>query len=97
MELVTLFRALAHPVRWRIVNLLMNRPLRWNEIYVKLKREGYVTSPMHLNFHLDTLVKAHVILKKKEEKEVIYTLNPEVAEFVGQLLKSKTKIPLRGA
>ncbi len=97
MDIVSLLRALAHPVRLRIVELLSSKPMRWNEIYTKLRKEGYVISPTHFNFHLDVLVRSRLVIKRAEEKDIVYVLNPELEAFVDEILKSKTKIALRGA
>lgn len=66
-----LLRAVAHPIRLSIVDLLdEEQQLNVNRIYAQLGMEQSITSQ-----HLKVLRDAEVVITKREGKMIFYTLN----------------------
>jgi len=71
------FRALAHPARRRILNLLKEGPLSAGEI-----AEAFDFSKPTLSGHLDKLRSAGLVHARKQANRVIYSLNTSIIEGV---------------
>ena len=73
-----LFRALAHPARVRVLELLVDGERPVSELLADLGLE-----PSHLSQHLATLRRAGVVVSRRQANTVTYRL---ADESVGQML-----------
>jgi DNA-binding transcriptional ArsR family regulator len=72
------FKALAHPTRLQIINLLKDEPLCVCEILPQLESEQSNTSQ-----HLTVLKNQGIVESKKEGSKVIYSIkSPEIYEMI---------------
>jgi len=73
-----LFRTMGHPVRIRVLELLLDRPRPVREL-----RDETEVEPSSLSQQLALLRRAGLVESKREGSAVVYTLSaPEVAELM---------------
>lgn len=73
-----LFRTLGHPVRVRVLELLLEGPRPVHELLVEIEVE-----PSNLSQQLAVLRRAGLVSSRREGTTVLYTLSsPEVAEMM---------------
>src|SRR5680860_345355 len=73
-----LFRTMGHPVRIRVLELLLDRPRPVHELLVETEVEA-----SSLSQQLALLRRAGLVESKRQGAEVVYTLSaPEVAELM---------------
>lgn len=80
---VSTFKAIGHPVRNDILNLLREGPLTAGAI-----SENFDLSQATISHHLTLLKKAGLIRERKEKNYVIYELNTSVFEDTLRWLKT---------
>jgi ArsR family transcriptional regulator len=72
---MTVFEALAHPTRRRILELLRDRDMSAGEI-----AEHFDVSKPTLSGHFDKLRRADLVLAERDGTSIIYSLNLSVVE-----------------
>ncbi len=76
-----LFKALAHPVRIRLLEILAETPEQPRQVSELLAATGLEAS--HLSQHLAVLRKHHVVAAERRKSAVFYQLaHPKVAELL---------------
>jgi DNA-binding transcriptional ArsR family regulator len=81
-EATELLRALAHPLRLRLLSFIDNNPnINVNKIYKALKVEQSLTSQQ-----LHILRSAKLVISKREGRFILYTLNYTKLEKIAKTL-----------
>lgn len=74
-------KAMAHPVRWRILCTLGNRELSVGEI---VERIG--TSQSNISQHLEQLRDKHIVTSRKEANRIYYRIrNDQLLTLIGTM------------
>lgn len=77
MSFVNTFKALSHPIRRDIINLLKHSRLSAGEI-----AEQFDITSATISHHLSVLKKADLIVESKEKNYIYYALNTSVLEEI---------------
>jgi ArsR family transcriptional regulator len=82
------FKALAHPIRIRVLELLSEREHTVGEMLPQVGLEA-----SHLSQHLSVLRKMHLVLARREGSTVVYSLvSPHVAELLAVARRILTEV-----
>ena len=74
-------KAMAHPVRWRILCTLGNRELSVGEIVEKIG-----TSQSNISQHLEQLRDKHIVTSRKEANRIYYRIrNDQLLMLIGTM------------
>lgn len=84
LKYTTLYKALTHPIRLELINLLFEKCQDVGKLGEQLSiRQSNVSQ------HLQVLRKNGFVLSEKVGKRRIYSLNPEYKKIVSYLMKFK--------
>jgi DNA-binding transcriptional ArsR family regulator len=78
-----LFRTCAHPVRIKIMQTLLRKPMYVYEIMARIKLSQAETS-----HHLRLLLQSGVVQNEREGKKIRYSVDPKKFDGIGDALKS---------
>ncbi len=74
-------KAMAHPLRWRIVCALGEGELSVNEIVAKIG-----TTQSNISQHLEQLRNAHILISRKEANRIFYRIrNHQLLLLIGNM------------
>ena len=74
-------KAMAHPLRWKILCSLGNNELSVGEI---VERTG--TSQSNISQHLEQLRNKNIVVSRKEANRIYYRIrNPQLLELIGTM------------